>query len=116
MSLNQRKKQYLRRCLREMPKHLGAKLRASRKALGLKQADMAWILGMDQPTFARIELGKRKVSFVEVEVLARLYGKEGPGFFETLSKIEGLHQRLFVDRKLIDAARRRSVKSQRGTR
>jgi ribosome-binding protein aMBF1 (putative translation factor) len=65
---------------------LRAKLLAARTAAGLKQFEAGEALGRDQTFIAKIESGARAVSFVEVEQLARIYGKQLTDF-STMSQM-----------------------------
>lgn len=61
---------------------LAGRLRKAREACGLKQDDVAGRMGLSRPTVSQIEKGKRSVSGLELERLARLYGR---GLEELLS-------------------------------
>lgn len=52
-----------------------ARLRQAREAAGLTQVEVARILGRSQTWVSKCELGERRVDFVELEDLARAYGK-----------------------------------------
>jgi len=53
---------------------LGQRLREAREAVGMSQAQAAAAIGKARPTISMIEAGERKVSSVELSLLARLYG------------------------------------------
>jgi transcriptional regulator with XRE-family HTH domain len=55
---------------------VGARLRDSRLALGLTQAEVAEALGMSRPTLVAVEKGTRKVTGLELRRLARLYQRD----------------------------------------
>jgi transcriptional regulator with XRE-family HTH domain len=54
---------------------LGERLRRSREYLGLSQADVASALKLPRPSVTQIEAGRRKVSILELQQLARIYGQ-----------------------------------------
>lgn len=53
---------------------IGRRLRDARQAAGLRQADVARELGMTQTRIARLELGRRRLLYVEALAFADLYG------------------------------------------
>lgn len=55
---------------------LARRLRVAREASGLKQQDVAQYLGVSRPTVAQMELGNRAVTSLELDRLARLYGRD----------------------------------------
>jgi Zn-dependent peptidase ImmA (M78 family)/DNA-binding XRE family transcriptional regulator len=61
---------------------LAARLRAARESCGLTQEEVAHHLGVSRPTVAQMELGNRGITGVELERLARLYGRAMGDFFE----------------------------------
>ena len=54
---------------------LAARLRMAREAAGLTQEAAARHLGLPRSSLAQVELGKRTVSGLELDALARLYGR-----------------------------------------
>lgn len=54
---------------------LAARLRSTREAVGLTQEVVARHLGLPRSSLAQMELGKRSVSGLELDALARLYGR-----------------------------------------
>lgn len=54
---------------------LATRLRQAREAAGLTQEDVARRLGLPRSSVAQIELGNREVSSLELDHLARLYGR-----------------------------------------
>jgi Zn-dependent peptidase ImmA (M78 family)/transcriptional regulator with XRE-family HTH domain len=54
---------------------LAVRLRQAREATGLTQEAVARKLGLSRPSLAQIELGNRSVSSLELDRLARLYGR-----------------------------------------
>jgi Zn-dependent peptidase ImmA (M78 family)/transcriptional regulator with XRE-family HTH domain len=62
-------------------KALARRLREAREASGLKQEDAARHLGLSRPSVAQLEAGNRMVSSLELERLARLYGRDIRDFF-----------------------------------
>jgi transcriptional regulator with XRE-family HTH domain len=54
---------------------LAARLKAARDYLGLSQEAVALHLKISRPAVSALERGQRKVSSVELQQLARLYGK-----------------------------------------
>lgn len=60
---------------------LGRRLRDARAAVGLSQEDAARELGISRPSLTQIENGKRNVTGLELDGLARLYGRPLGDFF-----------------------------------
>lgn len=54
---------------------MAARLREAREYLGLSQEDVAIVLKVSRPAVTNIEAGTRKVEALELEQLAKLYGK-----------------------------------------
>lgn len=54
---------------------LREKLRAARVEAGLTQGQVGRIVGKPQSFISKIEVGDRGVDFIEIQVLARIYGK-----------------------------------------
>jgi transcriptional regulator with XRE-family HTH domain len=52
---------------------LGERLREAREYVGLSQEQVAAALGIPRPSVSGMETGKRKVSTIELQELARLY-------------------------------------------
>jgi transcriptional regulator with XRE-family HTH domain len=52
------------------------RLKQARKDSGLTQRDVAKKLGRAKTFISKVELGERRVDFIELKELARLYGKE----------------------------------------
>ena len=52
---------------------LGERLREAREYVGLSQEAVATALGIPRPSVSGMETGKRKVSTIELQELARLY-------------------------------------------
>lgn len=55
---------------------LGRRIRSARKACGLTQEQVASDLGVSRPTVAQIEAGNRVVSSLELDRLARSFGRD----------------------------------------
>ena len=55
---------------------LGRRIRVAREARGLTQDDVAQHLGVSRPTVAQMELGNRAVTSLELDQLARLFGRD----------------------------------------
>ena len=51
------------------------RLRAARIEAGLTQAQVAHLIGKHQSFISKIEVGERGVGFIEIQVLAGIYGK-----------------------------------------
>ena len=60
---------------------LARRLRVAREARGLTQEDVAEHLDVSRPTVAQMELGNRAVTSLELDRLARLYGRDLREFF-----------------------------------
>lgn len=54
---------------------MGARLREAREYLGYSQEEVAKALDLSRPAITNIESGQRKVEALELEKLARLYGR-----------------------------------------
>lgn len=54
---------------------MAARLREAREYLGMSQEEVAAALELSRPAVTNIESGSRKVEAVELERLARLYGR-----------------------------------------
>lgn len=54
---------------------LGTRLREAREYLGYSQDEVAKALGLPRPAISNMEAGTRKVEALELEKLARLYGR-----------------------------------------
>ena len=54
---------------------LWAKLRAARREAELTQAQMARTLGKPQSYVSKLEIGERRLDFVELQILAQVYRK-----------------------------------------
>jgi transcriptional regulator with XRE-family HTH domain len=59
---------------------MARRLRDARDYLGLSQDDAASALGISRPAVTNIEAGTRKVDAVELDKLARLYGRPAQYF------------------------------------
>ena len=57
------------------------KLKVARNEAGLTQAAVAQMLGRPQSYISKLETRTRRIDFVELQVLARVYGKP-PSYFE----------------------------------
>lgn len=55
---------------------LGSRLRVAREAAGLTQEEVGRRLGVSRSSVAQMELGNRSVSSLELDELARLYGRD----------------------------------------
>jgi transcriptional regulator with XRE-family HTH domain len=63
-------------------KNFLARLIEARKQAGLTQVDVAKRLGKAHSFISKCELGERRVDFVELQQLARIYNKELSFFCE----------------------------------
>ncbi len=54
---------------------LRERLKAARIEAGLTQARVAHLVGRPQSFVSKIEVGERHVDFIEMQVLATIYGK-----------------------------------------
>lgn len=54
---------------------MARRLREAREYLGLSQDDVAAVLKLSRPAITNIESGARKVEAIELDQLARLYGR-----------------------------------------
>jgi transcriptional regulator with XRE-family HTH domain len=66
---------------------LGRQLKEAREALGLPQAAVADHLGIPRPSVSEMEAGRRKVTFLELQRLAKLY-RRPLSFFTSSSEAE----------------------------
>ncbi len=60
---------------------LRLKLKETRMEAGLTQAEVARMLGRPQSFISKIETRERRVDFLELQVLATIYGKS-PSYYE----------------------------------
>lgn len=74
---------------------LGERLGKARNATGLTQQEVAEELGISRSAIAQIEGGSRRVSGLELEHLAYLYGREMKEFFEEEPRNRGALAALF---------------------
>lgn len=72
---------------------LASRLRESREYLGLSQEEVANVLGLSRTAITNLESGTRRVEAVELDKLARLYGKTADYLLtgQSLSGAEGEH-------------------------
>jgi len=54
---------------------MGVRLREAREYLNFSQDEVAVVLGVSRPAVTNIEAGSRKVESLELDKLARLYGR-----------------------------------------
>lgn len=78
---------------------IAARLREAREYLALSQDDVATALGLPRPSVTNMEAGTRKVDALELEQLAKLYGRPVSYFLEGASA-ETEKRVAFVARKL----------------
>lgn len=52
------------------------KLRQARTEAGMSQIQVAQVLGKPQSFMSKIETGERRLDFVELQILAVIYGKD----------------------------------------
>ncbi|MDZ4721406.1 MAG: helix-turn-helix transcriptional regulator [Roseiflexaceae bacterium] len=55
---------------------LAKRLREAREAAGFTQAEVATVLGKPQSFISKCEIGERRLDFIELKVLAKLYSKD----------------------------------------
>ena len=60
---------------------LRLKLKETRMEAGLTQTEVARMLGRTQSFISKVETGERRVDFLEVQVLAKIYSKS-PSYYE----------------------------------
>jgi len=75
---------------------LGERLKSAREASGLKQQDVADALDIQRTSLIAIESGKRSVSSIELDGLARLYRRDMAEFFEEAFEEDPTHVLLRV--------------------
>ncbi len=63
---------------------LRLKLKETRMEAGLTQVEVARMLGRPQSFISKVETRERRVDFLELQVLARIYGKS-PSYYEDSS-------------------------------
>jgi ribosome-binding protein aMBF1 (putative translation factor) len=71
----------------ERNKTLRRQLLSARLEAKLKQEDVAYRFGWDQSFVSKLERGQRCASFVEVEKLAAIYGKQLGEFWVDIPKV-----------------------------
>lgn len=67
---------------RERYQRMLVRLREARQEAGLTQGEAAQALGFRQQVVSKIELGERRITPVELQDLAHLYGKPVDHFLE----------------------------------
>ncbi len=68
---------------------LSDKLRAARRDAQLTQVQVALILGKPQSYVSKLEIGERRIDFVELQILAHVYQKP-LSYFEDEALLRGL--------------------------
>ena len=68
---------------------LRAKLRAARREAELTQAQVARTLGKPQSYVSKLEIGERRLDFVELQILAQVYQKS-VSYFEDEALLPGV--------------------------
>lgn len=80
---------------------MATRLKDAREYLGLSQDDVAAVLGISRPAVTNIESGNRKVEAVELDQLAKLYGRPVNYFLsganEELPEKAAFYARTFKD-------------------
>lgn len=79
---------------------IAARLREAREYLGISQDEVASVLGISRPAVTNIESGSRKVEAVELDELARLYGRPVSYFLEGEQQRAQQERVEFLARKL----------------
>lgn len=77
---------------------MGVRLREAREYLNFSQEEVAIALGISRPAVTNIESGSRKVEAIELDKLARLYGRSVTYFLSG-------EEEVLVDEKVAFAAR-----------
>jgi transcriptional regulator with XRE-family HTH domain len=60
----------------------------AREAAGIRQADLARMVGKTQTFVARFESGQRRIDLVEAAALCEIYGVDPLKFFREVLKVE----------------------------
>jgi len=76
------------------------RLREAREYLGLSQEQVAKALNLSRPAVTNLENGSREVKALELDALARIYGKSVRYFLEGESEDSKREQVEFVARRL----------------
>ncbi len=66
---------------------LRLKLKQTRMEAGLTQVEVARMLGRPQSFISKVEMRERRIDFLELQVLAKIYGKS-PSYYEDPSVTE----------------------------
>ena len=66
---------------------LRVKLKETRMEAGLTQAEVARMIGRPQSFISKVEMRERRIDFLELQVLAKIYGKS-PSYYEDPSVTE----------------------------
>ncbi|MGJ7614115.1 MULTISPECIES: helix-turn-helix domain-containing protein [unclassified Variovorax] len=77
---------------------MGARLREAREYLNFSQEEVGIALGVSRPAVTNIESGSRKVESLELDKMARLYGRSVTYFLSGEEEVA-------VDEKVVFAAR-----------
>ena len=67
---------------RSVYERLRLKLKATRLEAGLTQAEAARMLGRPRSFISKVEMGSRRVDFMELQVLAKIYNKSPSYFYD----------------------------------
>ncbi len=84
---------------KEQHKLLSHYLKLAREKASMTQLEAGDQMGRDQTFIAKLESGAQRPLFVEVEQLAKTYGK-GLSFFTTIDEVERLHPDLAIPEKV----------------
>ena len=84
----------------EQQKLLSRYLRLARENALMTQREAGAQMGRDQTYIAKLESGAQRPLFVEVEQLAKTYGKE-LSFFVTIDEVERLNDELIVPESVL---------------
>jgi transcriptional regulator with XRE-family HTH domain len=76
------------------------RLREAREYLGMSQEQVASVLGLSRPAVTNIENGEREVKALELDELARLYGRPVSYFLDGDNERAESDRVQFVARKL----------------
>lgn len=84
----------------EQRQQVAQRLREAREYLGLSQDDVAKALNISRPAVTNLEAGSRKVEAVELDTLARLYGRPVQFFLTGEEAVAGKSRVDFLARTL----------------
>lgn len=82
-------------------KEIGKKIQMAREEKGITQLELAKILGITQAALSNYELGKRRVYFHQIEIIAKYLDKPIPYFLDDESILED--DEIIINEDMVDS-------------